>query len=481
MRAAPILFQQGRQQAGLGVQGRGGREQHARRAGMQGQIRHAAAQRGQVVAAVVAGQGLQGGEAAPGGLQSGGRRRIQPVEFFGRRAPARRLQNQRRKIAFQYFRADGGTEPGGFLPGPEAQAQARLRASRASGPLIGGRQRDPFRDETGHIRGRIPAWTAAETRIHHNAYAFDGQGRFGNGGGQHNLAPTLRRRGNGRVLLGGFQIPVERMDIGIRRKAVLQFLGDAGYLRHAGQKYQNIALFRPQGATDDGGRVTPQGRRADGVRRRGKVAHVHGTGAPLAAQNRTVAEQGGRAFRVKRGGHDHKTQIRPQQGAAFETERKPEIRLQGALVKFVEQNAGHAGQGRVLLQQARENAFRDDLKARRGADGAFLTHAVPHKTADILAEQARGVAGKGARRHPARLQQENPVVVAPVGVQQPEGDAAAFSRARRGADHGAVAVGKRSEQGRAQRVYGRCREWKSLWHANSGGPVAAANPARGVA
>ena len=199
------------------------------------------------------------------------------------------------------------------------------------------------------------------------------------------------------------------------------------------------------------------GGHAGGVRRRWQVARFHGIALPLAAQRRAVAEKGGHAVRIERGGHGHKTQIRAQQGAAFEAEGKAEIRLKGTFVEFIEENAAHAGQGWVLLQQTRQNAFGDDFQTGSGADGAFLTHAVAHQPADILAKQARGIAGKSPRRHPARLQQENFAVPAPVGVEQPERNAAAFARAGRGADNGVPAPGKGLKQGRAQRVNGRCR------------------------
>ena len=152
------------------------------------------------------------------------------------------------QVAFQYFRTNVGAQPRGFLPVPETQAQARLRASGASCALVGSSQRHPLRDEAGHIGSRVPARAAAESRVHDNAYAFNGQGGFGNGRGQHDLAPSFRRRGYGRVLFGGLQTAVQRMDVGIRRNIALQLFGDACDFGRAGQKDQQAALFRQQGA-----------------------------------------------------------------------------------------------------------------------------------------------------------------------------------------------------------------------------------------
>ena len=105
-----------------------------------------------------------------------------------------------------------------------------------------------------------------------------------------------------------------------------------------------------------------------------------------------------------------------------------------------------------------ENAFRNHFQTGGGADGTFLTHAVAHQFANILTDQARKIAGKGARGNTAGFQKEDSVVVAPAGMQQPEGDAAAFARTRRRADDGVAAAGKRLEQRGAESVNGRCRE-----------------------
>ena len=62
--------------------------------------------------------------------------------------------------------------------------------------------------------------------------------------------------------------------------------------------------------------------------------------------------------------HDDETQIGTQAGLCIERKRGTEIAVQMAFVKLVEQDRTDTGQGRIVLQHARENAFGDHFDAR---------------------------------------------------------------------------------------------------------------------
>ena len=66
-------------------------------------------------------------------------------------------------------------------------------------------------------------------------------------------------------------------------------------------------------------------------------------------------------------------------------EREPEIGVQTALVEFVEDDEPDPLERRIVLQQARQHAFGDDLDARPRTDTRVEAHAIADRFADGLA------------------------------------------------------------------------------------------------
>jgi hypothetical protein len=82
-------------------------------------------------------------------------------------------------------------------------------------------------------------------------------------------------------------------------------------------------------------------------------------------------------------------------------------------VKFVEQHRSNAFERWIVDHKARKNAFGHHLDPRSLADPRAEPHAQAHGVADLLAEGRRHAGGRSARGEPARLQDENLLILCP--------------------------------------------------------------------
>ena len=126
------------------------------------------------------------------------------------------------------------------VQGIEPDHTARCGACRAACTL----RRRCFADARHFERRQARPWRIAgdarQTAVDHGRDAFDGDGAFGDVGGQNDLA--LRSGGDGAVLFGGRQVAVERKEqqvVPCRQRTTLA-LG-APNLRRTGQEDQNVS------------------------------------------------------------------------------------------------------------------------------------------------------------------------------------------------------------------------------------------------
>ncbi len=163
--------------------------------------------------------------------------------------------------------------------------------------------------------------------------------------------------------------------------------------------------------------------------------HVAGSSTsklrPRAATMGSVAQQLGDGLQIQGRRHHHDAQILAQVLLALEAQREPQVGVQAALVKFVEDHAADARESRVVLQHARENALGDHLDARLAAHPRFEPGAKPDAAADGFAEQMRHAAGDGARRQAARFEHQDLLAAQPGTWAQEERHDGAFTGAWR--------------------------------------------------
>ncbi len=74
-------------------------------------------------------------------------------------------------------------------------------------------------------------------------------------------------------------------------------------------------------------------------------------------------EQSRDGLAIQGGRHDEDLEARREAFPGVERQGEAEIGLQAPLVELIEDNGGEVFERRVMLQNAREDAFRDDLDA----------------------------------------------------------------------------------------------------------------------
>ncbi len=165
------------------------------------------------------------------------------------------------------------------------------------------------------------------------------------------------------------------------------------------------------------------------------MAQLQRMAAAFALDHRGAPHQRREACPVERGGHRHQPQIGPQRRLRVERERETEIAVEAALMDFVEQHCGDAGQLGIGLDAIDENAFGENGHARRGAAPAVHPGGIAEGPADRLARQARHPLGGGARGEAARREQQN-FAAAPVLAEQRRRHCGGLARAGRRHQHG---------------------------------------------
>ena len=295
---------------------------------------------------------------------------------------------------------------------PESIADAGLQPTRAALALVRGGTGDTQRLQATHADGGIEASATCQPGIDYHAHAFDGQAGFGDVGSQHHLA-LARRRGSQRgVLLFQGQIAVQRQNPrGRRQRAFFQQALRAVDFSLPWQEHQHIARFLLQGACHYAGShacyvFIGASRRAARVQR---VAIVSGDwkSPPVRRYHRGRAEQGrdGRCFQRCR--HHQDSQILTHVVLNIQAQGQGQIRVQAALVEFIEDDAGDAFQRGIALQPAGQQCFGQHFDASRCADLRLQARAVADGLAHWLSQQLCHAVRYGTGREPAGLEHDD--------------------------------------------------------------------------
>ena len=242
---------------------------------------------------------------------------------------------------------------------------------------------------------RLIARHPGQAAIDHHPHAVDGDRGLGNRGRQHDLAPARRRRRDGAVL----RLGIERT---VKRKNVDRRIGDAFAQSAFGAA--DFAGARQEGEDRSGfGAQRPQHRVGnlglDRLRRiAADIAGLDRKSLAFARDHRGVAKRLGDAGAVDRRRHDQQPQILAQPLLGVARQREAEIGIERALVELVEQHGARRLPGRIVENEARENALGHHLDA--GA--ARHLRAEPDPVTDGVADLLRRACLPCARRRRAR-------------------------------------------------------------------------------
>ena len=275
-----------------------------------------------------------------------------------------------------------------------------------------------------HARGGIELCVAAQTGIDDHANALDRQAGFRNAGGEHDLALSRGHRGQGGILRRALQLPVQRQYAhpGIEAR-ILEGALHAANLRGTGQETQDVAVVIAQGVADHLRRLLLE------VDLRAPCNEVSRDVEAAAAggNDRRVVQQPGDGLHIQSRRHHQEAQILAQILLTLDAQRQSQIGVQTALVKLIEDHATDVAQARVILQHAREDAFRDHFDARLAAHPRLEPSAKSNASADGFAKQLRHAAGDGARRDPPRFEHQDFSVPEPGTRPQEERHDGAFA------------------------------------------------------
>ena len=148
---------------------------------------------------------------------------------------------------------------------------------------------------------------------------------------------------------------------------------------------------------------------------------------PFRGDHRRIRERLPEPLVIQRRRHNQQPKVVAQPLLNVEQQRKGQIGLEAALVKFIKDHQPDAGQLRIVLQHTGENTLGDHLQPRGRSNAGFGAHPVPYRLARFFIQQFRQALRHIARRQPARLQQDNFPADAPL-AQNLQGQPGGFTR-----------------------------------------------------
>ena len=388
----------GDERVALWRRGEHGRGQPRRRA----QLQHAPTECGDAAVEI---ERAEGAQQLARLRQGAGWRRVEPAQAIDRAgdAPGGQLQREAGKFGLQHLRHARGLQPAALRPQPISNA--RRNPAGPPGALVGGGLRDRHRLQAAETAAGVETQLARESAVDHHADAGQGEAGLGEVGGEHHAAHAGCRRRQCQGLFGEREIAMQghALDRGRRSgERALEQGPDAGDLAPAGQEHQHVAGMLGERLAHHPHQLLLERL----LRARGWMHDVHRKGAAGAAQagrrepaRQTLAFEGGR--------HQHQAQVGTQGRLHVQRKREPEIGGERALVELVEQDRADAGEFRVVLQQAGQDALGDHLDAGVSAGARFETHAITDRSAHRLAERLGHEGGRRARGQPARLEDDD--------------------------------------------------------------------------
>ncbi len=360
-------------------------------------------------------------------------------------SPGCKLQYQAGKVDIRDLRGDVARPPAVLefrpqpvgRPGRHAPGPARSLVSRGTG--------DRHRPKPGHPGAGVEPRLPRQTGVDHDPDALHGQAGLGDVGREHHLSAPARGGLDGGILLGDGQAAVQQIHVGVDTGFGKTAL-DAPHLAHARQEGENVAGLDIEHLPDGGCGVGVD----PGVPAGWGPPHFDGVHPRVTfddGRRGLVADQRRHSCGVDRGRHHEQAEVGTDGAAHVQGERKPQVRLQIALVELVEDDAARVGEFGVALEAPGEDALGHDLDPSRPAHAAIRPGDVAHRVAGLLAQQVRHPPCRRPGRQPPRLEHDDLPPVEPRLVNETQRNDRRLARSRRRNEHAAAVAGERTPDG----------------------------------
>ena len=157
-----------------------------------------------------------------------------------------------------------------------------------------------------------------------------------------------------------------------------------------------------------------------------KITGLYRKHPSFAGNDRRVAQEICHRSTVQRGGHHEQAEIRAKEPLRFETKSQARIGLHAPFVEFIEEDDRVRAECRIVLEQARENAFRHHFNSGIGTHLRVEPHAVADRFTDRITQRGSHAIGCGAGCKPPRFQHEHCLSVEPGASSKASGTRVVF-------------------------------------------------------
>ncbi len=264
---------------------------------------------------------------------------------------------------------------------------------------------DFFDEERVDAAIRIVTRNARQSAVNHQPDPIDGEGRFGDIGGNDDLALLVARDGGILVARGKFAVQ-RKQDEAAGFARVPDGLDGLRNLESAGHENQHVTLAAGIDVSAEGiGGLFPN-RTLVGVRRVGGVFNFDGEGAAFRSEHGARLEVRREQIRIECRGHHGQAQVGPGGGGQVERTREGDVPIEMALVKFVEEQHGDAGERRIIDHLAEQDPFGDKANPCFPRGDILEANLITNLATELDAEFLCHAGGKQAGGEPAGLQDD---------------------------------------------------------------------------
>ena len=356
-------------------------------------------------------------------LKRGCWRAIKPAQLGGIiLAPTRAVEQQRRKVAFQYFGRVKWGKPAiaCFLPQPIGNA--RLLPRGAPCPLGYRRQARALGHQPRNASRLVEPRAPRQAAVDDDANAINGQAGLGDVGRKNDFPALLRVTTNRQPLRRRVDLAMQFMHDYVFANCTQTVHGAVNFA-HAGQENQNVAIFLGQCLPDrahDIGFDCLFGATAD-------ISEIQRPSFAVALDHWRIAHQLRKSGTIQGCRHGKHTQIGPEGGLCLKRKRKAKVAVDAAFMDFVKQDRRNADKLRVGDDTVSKNALGHDQYAAIRALFAIQPCRVANPSPDDFAQPLRNAFCRHTRGKAAWGQQQN-LAVAIGLIQQCRGDHRGLTR-----------------------------------------------------